>query len=263
MDNNRIVYFHSLEFKIEIIYCKDCSISYPEHNHISDYIIGIILNGKLHLKIKDRIKYYTPNDSFIIYPYEPHEILADGQIYTMISICINKQLFQEYDFKNIQLILLNLVNILEIESTITFTHYQILLDAINMLYHNINHSEQRLNKSITIIKDFLEQKPEMKMNLEQLSQKIFISKYHFIREFKKIVGLTPHRFQMQNRIRKAQHLLEKNNCITEVALATGFCDQSHFIKWFKHIVRLTPTKYLEVQVNPFTTHQISKVQEKI
>lgn len=58
----------------------------------------------------------------------------------------------------------------------------------------------------------------------------FMSKYNLIRIFKHEVGLTPHQFLLQNRIRKAQRLLETSATITEVALATGFCDQSHFIR---------------------------------
>lgn len=38
-------------------------------------------------------------------------------------------------------------------------------------------------------------------------------------------------------------LLSQNKSITEVALITGFCDQSHFIKHFEKQVGLTPTAY--------------------
>ena len=71
----------------------------------------------------------------------------------------------------------------------------------------------------------------------------FVSKYHFIRSFKAEVGITPHEFQLQNRIRKAQRLMRSSKTITEVALSTGFCDQSHFIKQFEKQVGLPPLTY--------------------
>lgn len=37
-----------------------------------------------------------------------------------------------------------------------------------------------------------------------MAQNAFLNKYHFIRSFKAEAGLTPHQFQIQNRIRKAQ-----------------------------------------------------------
>ena len=57
------------------------------------------------------------------------------------------------------------------------------------------------------------------------------------------MGLTPHQFQLQNRIRKAQRLMHNAETITEVALSTGFCDQSHFIKQFEKQVGLPPLTY--------------------
>ncbi len=51
-----------------------------------------------------------------------------------------------------------------------------------------------------------------------MAQNTFISKYHFIRNFKTEIGLTPHQFQIQNRIRKAQRLIHKTETIAEVEI---------------------------------------------
>ena len=64
--------------------------------------------------------------------------------------------------------------------------------------------------------------PECKISIEEMARNAFTSKYHFIRSFKAEVGLTPHQFQLQNRIRKAQRLIHNTETITEVALTTGF-----------------------------------------
>lgn len=82
-----------------------------------------------------------------------------------------------------------------------------------------------------------------------MSEKTNISKYHLIREFKKEVGLTPHKFQVQNRIRKSQHLINNKYSIIEAGLIAGFYDQSHFIRHFKNIVGITPTEYRKSYVN--------------
>lgn len=76
-----------------------------------------------------------------------------------------------------------------------------------------------------------------------LARAALVSKYQLIRAFKREAGLTPHQFQIQNRVRKAQRLLEGTATMTEAALAAGFCDQSHFIRHFKRLVGLTPTEY--------------------
>ncbi len=85
--------------------------------------------------------------------------------------------------------------------------------------------------------------PEAVFSIENMAQSVCISPYHMIRKFKTEHGLTPHQFQIQCRVRKAQKLLEKGKGVTEVAYATGFCDQSHFDRCFQKIVRMTPGNY--------------------
>lgn len=85
--------------------------------------------------------------------------------------------------------------------------------------------------------------PENVFLIEDMAQSIAVSPYHMIRKFKISCGLTPHQFQIQCRVRKAQKLLEEGKSVTEAAYATGFCDQSHFDRCFRKIVRLTPNEY--------------------
>ena len=111
--------------------------------------------------------------------------------------------------------------------------------------YNYTVENKELNQEyICKINDIIVKNPENNINLEELSRKLFISKYHFIREFKKNIGITPHKFQIQNRIRMAQNMLRKGENINKVALDTGFYDQSHFIKYFKKIVGITPIEYM-------------------
>lgn len=93
------------------------------------------------------------------------------------------------------------------------------------------------------LKQLILNAPEDEFLIEDMSQKTGVSPYHMIRQFKTVCGLTPHQFQIQCRVRKAQKLLEKGKSVTEVAYATGFCDQSHFDRCFRKIVRLTPSEY--------------------
>jgi AraC-like DNA-binding protein len=90
---------------------------------------------------------------------------------------------------------------------------------------------------------FLRLHTESDLDIREMADAGHASKYHFIRMFKRAVGLTPHRFQLQNRIRKAQRLIEDGMSLTDIAFVTGFFDQSHFIKCFKKTVGITPSEY--------------------
>ena len=93
------------------------------------------------------------------------------------------------------------------------------------------------------LKEIIKNTPENQFLIKEMARSIGISPYHMIRRFKKDCGLTPHQFQIQCRVRKAQKLLEQGKSMTDVAYATGFCDQSHFNHCFYKVVRLTPNEY--------------------
>lgn len=93
------------------------------------------------------------------------------------------------------------------------------------------------------LKQLILNDPENVFQIEAMARCIGVSPYHMIRQFKTACGLTPHQFQIQCRVRKAQKLLEAGISVTEAAYATGFYDQSHFDRCFHKIVRLTPNEY--------------------
>ncbi len=77
-----------------------------------------------------------------------------------------------------------------------------------------------------------------------LAQAADVSPSHLIRLFKNATGLTPRRYLFELRIEKARELLSTTNMpIAEIALETGFFDQSHLNRVFKQIVACTPYEY--------------------
>ncbi len=93
------------------------------------------------------------------------------------------------------------------------------------------------------LQDTILEKPENIYLIEEMAKDSRVSPYHMIRKFKEAFGLTPHQFQIQCKVRKAQKLLESNESIPEVALEAGFCDQSHLDRCFQKIVGMTPSQY--------------------
>jgi AraC family transcriptional regulator len=81
-------------------------------------------------------------------------------------------------------------------------------------------------------------------SLAQLSAATALSPYHFARRFKASVGLSPHQFMLRARIERAKTLLaDRRHSLVEVALATGFANQSHFTTAFRRFVGVTPKRY--------------------
>jgi transcriptional regulator GlxA family with amidase domain len=67
---------------------------------------------------------------------------------------------------------------------------------------------------------------------------------HFAREFKRSSGVTPHNYLIRKRVERAKAMLAHTNySLTEIALASGFSDQSHLARHFRKIFGLTPTQF--------------------
>ncbi len=75
--------------------------------------------------------------------------------------------------------------------------------------------------------------PETNFSLQDLADMVGLSAWHFLRQFKKYVGLPPHAWLVQARLQKARQLLKQGDQIAMVAQQCGFSDQSHFNRHFK------------------------------
>lgn len=84
------------------------------------------------------------------------------------------------------------------------------------------------------------------LSLEVLAREAGMSRYHFVRAFSRAVGMTPHAWQIDQRIQRARGLLEQGLSLADAALQLGFADQSHFQRAFKQRVAATPGEYRQV-----------------
>jgi transcriptional regulator of acetoin/glycerol metabolism len=82
------------------------------------------------------------------------------------------------------------------------------------------------------------------LDVATLASHAGVSRYHFFRAFKASVGMPPHRYVLEQRVRKAAELLERSEQpLTSIALNLGFADQSHFSRSFHALVGLTPGQF--------------------
>jgi len=94
------------------------------------------------------------------------------------------------------------------------------------------------------VRDYVETHLEGSISLQDLASTAGLSTSHFIRAFKRSAGVTPHRYLLQRRVRRALGLLaETTLALSEVAMASGFADQSHFCRQFRKLVGATPSRY--------------------
>jgi AraC-like DNA-binding protein len=104
-----------------------------------------------------------------------------------------------------------------------------------------------LYKRIVHAKLFIDKNYAEKIDLENISDEAYFSKFHFIRLFKKIYGKTPHQYLTFVRIEKATQLLRTGRAVSDVCYAVGFESLSSFGSLFKGIVGTSPSVFLYEQ----------------
>jgi len=104
-----------------------------------------------------------------------------------------------------------------------------------------------LYRRIVQAKLFIDTNYADRIDLDNIADEAYFSKFHFVRLFKKIYGKTPHQYLTVVRIEKAMQLLRTDIPVTEVCFSVGFDSLSSFSGLFKRIVGLAPSAYLAQQ----------------
>jgi AraC family transcriptional regulator len=82
------------------------------------------------------------------------------------------------------------------------------------------------------------------IRLTQLAEVARLSSAHFSTQFRRSTGLSPHRYVLQRRIKRAKELLAAGHMsLAEIGYALGFPSQAHFTTTFRKLVGTTPGAY--------------------
>jgi AraC-like DNA-binding protein len=107
----------------------------------------------------------------------------------------------------------------------------------------IERSFGSYGNAVRRIREYLEDRYQQNVSLDELARLVNMSPYALIRAFRARVGFPPHAFLNQIRIDQARHFLRRGDSLAEAAFSTGFVDQSHFTRHFKKLVGVTPGHY--------------------
>jgi AraC family transcriptional regulator len=91
---------------------------------------------------------------------------------------------------------------------------------------------------------YIELHADAVVDLKTLASVAIMSKYHFLRTFRHIVGMTPYQFVLNVRMRRAAVRLSSSfEPVSTIALETGFGDLSTFNGRFRDVFGMSPTAY--------------------
>lgn len=94
------------------------------------------------------------------------------------------------------------------------------------------------------VQEYLAEHYAKAVTLDELATLAGLSPFHLLRTFSAAIGMPPHAYLTQVRVARSKALLAAGLSIAEVAVLTGFVDQSHLTRHFKRIVGVAPGHYV-------------------
>jgi len=94
------------------------------------------------------------------------------------------------------------------------------------------------------VTDFLRENLEFDVSVEALARECGLSRSYFMKAFKQTTGVSPHQWVLAQRMDRAKNLLQSGSMsISDVAVASGFSDQSHLTRTFGRMEGTTPAAW--------------------
>ena len=241
--------------------------SFRRHIH-KTYIIGIVVKGERIITHPEGSNQISENEAFILNPGHVHSCSSanqSGHSYKILSIpsqtmqsiashiseTPEKQpFFKKVHYKNDVLSiaitrLFDLITDPESDIHVESTFYSFLTYLILSFSESppLIYATGEQKDAIKRVCDYISQHYANNLSLKKLAEIACLSPFHFQREFKKSLGITPHEYLNDFRISKSKSMLLHSEDIADIATQLGFFDQSHFSRIFKKTVGVPPGKY--------------------
>jgi AraC family transcriptional regulator len=108
-------------------------------------------------------------------------------------------------------------------------------------------TRMELYKRLSMAHDYIHTHYRQEPELDEIAGAACLSRYHFLRLFKEVYGITPHQYITQLRIASAQKLLKSSRLsIESIAEVMGFEHASSFCRAFLKLTGHSPQQYRQL-----------------
>lgn len=242
--------------KLEVLQAVDYQENFPYHFH--DRICITLVNRGIECTNKNDMELITPCQGISVTPQNevhanPNKNLGS---YSFVTYYISPDVFRYVNLQKDYVLTHSIIEDKKLyEDLLGFALSPIntektFLSALQYFFQNYVEMangtvEMDPISSIDLQNalDYLKENFHRPISIEKLSQITGMSKYRFIRAFKKKKGITPGQYIILKRIAKAKQLLRDEHTILDATYSSGFFDQSHMHRNFKRFIGVTPLEY--------------------
>lgn len=255
---------------IKAITAHHISNEFRRHIHRT-VIIGLVDQGRRHIIHQHGMTHISENEMFVLNPGQVHSCCCDGSSrhsYRVLSVSyqtlqsISRQVYKRdapsLYFNDIELKSTRLVEKFKcvfkrIENREPAAKTEIILCSFLSQLVRLVSKKRSATDSKCVQKDsiqrvcrYIQTHYADPLSLEKMAGIACLSPFHFQREFKRILGITPCEYISDFRIHQSEKMLLKSESLVDIAGRTGFVDQSHFSKVFKKTMGIPPGKFSRI-----------------
>ncbi len=254
------------ELKIEAHQFNGIMQKFPNHFH-EYYVIGFVESGRRYLSCKNKDFTVDAGDLLIFNPLDNHACKqVDNKALDWRSINISEDIMREtvrqitgigylpkfnvtvahhsemvFPLRELHKLIMDESKDFEKEEIFFFLIEQLIAE-----YDEPKNDYLGVNDEIQKCCTYMENHFAELITLDELSKLSNLNKYTLLRSFTRQRGVTPYQYLEAIRVGEAKKLLEKGIDPLDVAIQTGFSDQSHFTNFFKKLIGLTPRQYKDI-----------------
>ena len=206
----------------------------------------------------------TEGKACVINCREPHEYFCSDEwefywmhfdgaslpaIYSLLypNGCTSLDVSELTDFSAQLRTIISHINLIDVESTFdTSCRLHSLLSilitsALETEKNGIHHGNEG---DIDTVIRYIKENYKRQISIDDMTDTIHMSKFHFIRVFRRVMGVTPYSYLTNYRINISKELLRSTDMtISDIAGSCGFLDAGNFIAQFKKRTGLRPLQY--------------------
>ncbi|GAA0474594.1 AraC family ligand binding domain-containing protein [Alkalibacterium sp. s-m-22] len=208
--------------------------------------------GDLFLLKPNEMTYYVANSSD---PWSYYWIGISGtKLEDLLSLSkINETAILKYSQSKKTKTIGNLIKeiVLQTESNLTqldyikaYSYLYSIMYELGKAYPNPLRENKIKHDYFSQIKNYIDQNYHNNIDIQSIADQLNINRSYLSVLFKKNIGLSPKKYMMDVRMKRASQLLFATKMtINEIAFSVGYNDQVTFSKAFKNYFLLTPSQY--------------------
>ena len=237
---------------------------FSPHRH-DTYALGVTLSGVQTFHYRGASRTSLPGNVIVLHPDEVHDGAAgtdDGLRYRMLYLpperlidaadgaqrlpFVANPVFADKAFKQ---------SLAEALQNLETEPDDLLLDDLiarfaASLWRHADAAGPRAGRidrnAVLRCRDYLHANSNRTVTSEELEEIGGIDRYTLARQFRTLLGTSPHRYLVMRRLDRAKARLASGGSLADAAFEAGFADQSHFTRHFKNTFGMTPGRWVSL-----------------